>query len=85
MLGTDWRVEGKYLEYCNCDYLCPCAPVNLAEQPTNGECLRASLVPINSDRFAGGLALAQRTAARSAALIMAPQSRLGLSLGGHPK
>jgi hypothetical protein len=43
------------------------------------------LVPINSDRFAGGLALAQRTAARSAALIMAPQSRLGLSLGGHPK
>lgn len=85
MPGTDWRVEGKYFEYCSYDYLCPCVSSNMAKQPTNGECPRAPLVPINSDRLAGGLALPPRTAARSAALIIASRSRSGLSLGRHRK
>lgn len=31
MPGTDWRVEGKYFEYCKCGYLSPCVSSNLAK------------------------------------------------------
>jgi hypothetical protein len=36
-----WRVEGQYMETCNCTYLCPCVPSNLTAQPTEGDCKAA--------------------------------------------
>ena len=30
MAGTSWKISGDYFETCNCDYLCPCVPSNLA-------------------------------------------------------
>ncbi len=35
---TSWHIEGRYMETCNCNYLCPCGPSNLTARPTEGEC-----------------------------------------------
>jgi hypothetical protein len=35
MAGKNWQIEGRYVEYCSCDYGCPCE--NMAE-PTQGYC-----------------------------------------------
>ena len=36
-----WRIEGQYMETCNCDYLCPCITSNLTALPTEGDCKAA--------------------------------------------
>jgi hypothetical protein len=33
-----WKIEGQYMETCNCAFLCPCVPSNLAARPTEGDC-----------------------------------------------
>jgi hypothetical protein len=33
-----WNVNGQYYETCNCDFVCPCIPGQLAVQPTKGDC-----------------------------------------------
>ena len=33
-----WRIEGKYMETCNCTFLCPCVPSHLTAKPTEGDC-----------------------------------------------
>jgi len=33
-----WRIEGKYMETCNCQFLCPCVPSHLTATPTEGDC-----------------------------------------------
>ena len=35
MAGRDWRIEGKYVEYCSCDLGCPCESI---ADPTYGIC-----------------------------------------------
>jgi hypothetical protein len=35
MAGRDWRIEGKYVEYCSCDLGCPCESM---ADPTQGFC-----------------------------------------------
>ena len=35
MAGRDWSIEGRYVEYCSCDYGCPCESMG---QPTQGHC-----------------------------------------------
>jgi hypothetical protein len=35
MAGRDWRIEGKYVEYCSCDQGCPCESM---ADPTQGIC-----------------------------------------------
>ncbi len=35
MAGRDWRIEGKYVEYCSCDHGCPCESM---ADPTQGIC-----------------------------------------------
>jgi len=35
---SDWRIEGEYMETCNCAFLCPCITSNMTEAPTEGEC-----------------------------------------------
>ena len=33
-----WKIEGDYMETCNCTFLCPCITSNLAGVPTEGDC-----------------------------------------------
>jgi hypothetical protein len=33
-----WRIEGQYMETCNCTMLCPCITSNLAARPSEGDC-----------------------------------------------
>ena len=38
-MGTPtWHVSGQYYETCNCDFICPCIPGQLAVRPTRGDC-----------------------------------------------
>jgi hypothetical protein len=38
MAGRDWSIEGRYVEYCNCDFGCPCESM---ADPTHGHCTGA--------------------------------------------
>ena len=42
-----WRVEGEYMETCNCTLLCPCITSNLAARPTEGDCKAALAMRID--------------------------------------
>lgn len=42
-----WRVEGEYMETCNCTLLCPCITSNLAARPTEGDCKAAVALRID--------------------------------------
>jgi len=33
-----WKIEGQYMETCNCAFLCPCVPSHLSARPTEGDC-----------------------------------------------
>ena len=35
MAGKNWQIEGRYVEYCSCDYGCPCETM---ANPTYGYC-----------------------------------------------
>lgn len=42
-----WRIEGQYMETCNCSYLCPCISSNLTARPTEGDCKVAIAMKID--------------------------------------
>lgn len=39
MTGPSWKANGQYYETCNCDFVCPCIPGQLAVSPTRTPCL----------------------------------------------
>ncbi|HKK13771.1 MAG TPA: DUF1326 domain-containing protein [Gammaproteobacteria bacterium] len=45
---ADWRIEGQYMETCNCNFICPCIGSNLADRPTEGDCKAALVLRIDS-------------------------------------
>jgi hypothetical protein len=44
---ANWRIEGQYMETCNCAYLCPCIGSNLTARPTEGDCKAAVALKID--------------------------------------
>jgi len=42
-----WRIEGQYMETCNCEFLCPCITSNLTARPTEGDCKAALALRID--------------------------------------
>jgi len=42
-----WRIEGQYMETCNCDFICPCIGSNLTARPTEGDCKAAIAMRID--------------------------------------
>ena len=38
MATPAWKVNGQYYETCNCDFICPCVPGQMAVSPTKGSC-----------------------------------------------
>jgi hypothetical protein len=45
---ASWKIEGQYMETCNCTFVCPCITSNLTAQPTDGECKAAVAMQIGS-------------------------------------
>ncbi len=45
-----WQISGRYMETCNCDYLCPCPLTGLAES-THGHCIFAMAFQIDRGHF----------------------------------
>lgn len=33
-----WRIEGQFMETCNCTFICPCISSNLTALPSEGDC-----------------------------------------------
>src|SRR5438552_1934030 len=38
MAASAWKVSGQYYETCNCDFICPCLPGQMAVSPSKGSC-----------------------------------------------
>jgi hypothetical protein len=51
MATPSWQVSGQYYETCNCDYVCPCLPGQMAVRPTNGSCLFVMAFQIDRGRY----------------------------------
>ena len=51
MNKISWQIRGDYFETCNCDFLCPCVPSNLADAPTNGYCDVAMVFHIDQGKY----------------------------------
>lgn len=43
---ASWRIDGQYMETCNCEYVCPCIGSNLTGRPTEGDCKAAIAMKI---------------------------------------
>jgi hypothetical protein len=48
-----WNIQGRYMETCNCTFLCPCIGSNLAAQPTEGDCKVAIAMHIDKGQKDG--------------------------------
>ena len=42
-----WRIEGQYMETCNCSVVCPCIGSYLTASPTEGDCKAALALRID--------------------------------------
>src|SRR5260221_3224816 len=51
MATPAWSVSGQYYETCNCDFVCPCVPGQLAVKPTKGDCQFAMAFQIERGSF----------------------------------
>jgi hypothetical protein len=51
MATPTWFVNGQYYETCNCDFVCPCVPGQLAVRPTQGDCQFAMAFQIEHGKF----------------------------------
>ncbi|MEO5702085.1 MAG: DUF1326 domain-containing protein [Casimicrobiaceae bacterium] len=56
MASAKWNVSGQYFETCNCDFICPCVPGQMAVKPSKGACNFAMAFKIDHGRF-GDVAL----------------------------
>ena len=41
-----WNIKGRYMETCNCTFMCPCIGTNLTARPTEGDCKAAIAMQI---------------------------------------
>ena len=44
---AQWRIEGQYMETCNCTFVCPCISSNLTARPSEGDCKAAIAMRID--------------------------------------
>lgn len=51
MATPAWKVNGQYYETCNCDFVCPCVPGQLAVSPSKGSCTFAMAFQIDRGRY----------------------------------
>jgi hypothetical protein len=51
MATPEWNVSGQYYETCNCDFICPCLPGQMAARPTKGSCTFAMAFQIERGTY----------------------------------
>lgn len=51
MTTPTWKVSGQYYETCNCDFLCPCVPGQMAVKPSKGSCMFAMAFKIDHGQY----------------------------------
>jgi hypothetical protein len=51
MATPTWNMSGQYYETCNCDFVCPCVPGQLAVSPTKGSCIFAMAFQVERGRY----------------------------------
>ena len=51
MAAPSWQVSGQYYETCNCDFVCPCLPGQMAVSPTKGDCTFAMAFQIDRGSY----------------------------------
>ena len=51
MATPTWKISGQYYETCNCDFVCPCVPGQMAVKPTKGPCNFAMGFRIEHGRY----------------------------------
>ena len=51
MTTPAWHVHGQYYETCNCDFVCPCLPAQMAVKPTKGSCIFAMAFQIEEGHY----------------------------------
>jgi len=44
---ASWQISGRYMETCNCAFVCPCITSNLTGRPTEGDCKAAVAMRID--------------------------------------
>ncbi|HEX6321795.1 MAG TPA: DUF1326 domain-containing protein [Burkholderiales bacterium] len=50
---AQWRIEGQYMETCNCTFICPCIGSNLTARPSEGDCKAAIAMRIDKGEKGG--------------------------------
>ncbi|HEY3532517.1 MAG TPA: DUF1326 domain-containing protein [Casimicrobiaceae bacterium] len=55
-MATQWNLNGRYYETCNCDLICPCVPTQMAGRPSKGDCTFAMGFAVERGRY-GDVAL----------------------------
>jgi hypothetical protein len=53
MADMKWAIRGKYMESCNCDYLCPCVYTNPQGPVTYDNCYAVLVFRIDNGDFGG--------------------------------
>jgi hypothetical protein len=48
-----WQIEGRYMETCNCEFICPCIGTNMEAMPTEGDCKVAIAMHIDKGNKGG--------------------------------
>lgn len=51
MATPTWKISGQYYETCNCDFICPCVPGQMAVRPTKGSCMFAMAFQIERGQY----------------------------------
>src|SRR5579862_7014819 len=51
MATPAWKVSGQYYETCNCDFICPCVPGQLAVSPSKGSCTFAMAFQVDRGSY----------------------------------
>jgi hypothetical protein len=50
-MATQWNLNGRYYETCNCDLVCPCLTHQMAAQPSKGDCTFAMAFEVERGRY----------------------------------
>jgi hypothetical protein len=50
-MARQWNLNGRYYETCNCDFVCPCVPTQMAAQPSKGDCTFAMGFEVERGRY----------------------------------
>lgn len=51
MTAPSWKLSGQYYETCSCDYVCPCILLQMAVEPSKGDCTFAMAFEIETGNF----------------------------------